>query len=99
MDHGWLRLRLPKHMSVVKILKQKADVDLVYDLQAQLEVLAAQSADNGLHGSCHSNGCFNHRCYHDRPPTAPPTRQQGYGVMASHSASPKVRQFRATFAH
>jgi predicted nucleic acid-binding Zn-ribbon protein len=39
MDHAWLRSRLPKRASILKILRQKADAETVREIQAQLESL------------------------------------------------------------
>lgn len=39
MDHAWLRSRLPKSTSLLKMLRQKVDVDTVRELQNQMEAL------------------------------------------------------------
>eukprot|EP00929_Paragymnodinium_shiwhaense_P119835 TRINITY_DN91743_c0_g1_i1.p1 TRINITY_DN91743_c0_g1~~TRINITY_DN91743_c0_g1_i1.p1 ORF type:complete len:1722 (+),score=453.10 TRINITY_DN91743_c0_g1_i1:64-5229(+) len=39
MDHAWLRSRLPKRTSMLKVLRQKADAEQVRELQNQIEAL------------------------------------------------------------
>jgi hypothetical protein len=39
MQHAWLRLRLPRSASLLKILRQKVDADTVRELQSQMEAL------------------------------------------------------------
>merc|ERR1719393_474830 len=39
MDHAWLRSRLPKRASILKILRQKADAEQLRQLHEQLERL------------------------------------------------------------
>lgn len=52
MDHAWLRSRLPKRASILKILRQKADADTVRELQGQVELLthAASTGGSCVHG-------------------------------------------------
>jgi len=41
LDHAWLRLRLPKKATVLKVLRQKADAEYVRELQTDLDALLA----------------------------------------------------------
>ncbi|CAJ1338647.1 unnamed protein product [Effrenium voratum] len=41
VDHTWLRCRLPKKVTVLKLLRQKADAEMVRELQISVEELAA----------------------------------------------------------
>merc|ERR1719262_329958 len=47
LDHVWLRSRLPKKATFLKLLKQKADVTAVKELQDAHEDLAQQVASIG----------------------------------------------------
>jgi len=44
MDHAWLRLRLKKGTTVLKLLRQKVDTDQVRDIHAKLDALLSCSA-------------------------------------------------------
>jgi hypothetical protein len=37
LDHAWLRLRLKKGTTVLKLIRQKADVELIRELQSKLD--------------------------------------------------------------
>lgn len=48
LDHAWLRLRLPKKTSVLKLLRQKADVEDIRELQADVDALMASTQQLSL---------------------------------------------------
>ena len=39
VDHTWLRCRLPKQVPILKLLRQKADMETVRELQSAVEDL------------------------------------------------------------
>jgi len=47
MEHAWLRSRLPKRASIIKILRHKADAEQVRDLQEVVEKLQQQLPQSG----------------------------------------------------
>merc|ERR1719482_394870 len=48
LDHAWLRLRLPKRTTVLKLIRQKADAEHVRELQVDVETLFASTRGLGL---------------------------------------------------
>jgi uncharacterized membrane protein len=48
LDHAWLRLRLPKRTTLLKLLRQKADAEHVRELQVDVETLFASTRGLGL---------------------------------------------------
>jgi len=53
MDHAWLRSRLPKRASVLKILRQKADAEQVRQLSEQVDSLLGHPSRPGPDGSAY----------------------------------------------
>jgi len=53
MDHAWLRSRLPKRASVLKILRQKADAEQLRQLQEQFDKFVGAPSRHGPQYSNH----------------------------------------------
>lgn len=106
LDHAWLRSRLPKRSTVLKMLRQKADADHVRELSLRMDAMASGVAIAALEQAAPiaagPGSAAARRADGSQPPVlaawgSPPSRLGGRGLCAG-SLAPKAAGCRAAGA-